>query len=213
MDWKQFANLIIDNIEGGYYHPDMKTKLKNGDAMGISGETLFGMDRLNGGELMKTADGVKFWSLADSIFQNHHGDTAWYNYKPGGAAGQELRRLAGRMMLTQYEKYTAKYLSAAARSAVNKSPKLQLHFYYACWNGPKAFEYYAGKINSAVSAGTTSEAALLDVAYTSRKNYISKSAEPVKKCWGLIKSGGSWWPWLIAAAAVVALLRNSRGGA
>lgn len=214
MDYKKFTNLVIDNIEGGYYHPDMKSKLKGGENMGISGETLFGMDRVNGGNLMKTDTGLKFWAIVDRIFSDKHGNTSYYNYKPGGSDGAQLRALACELMKGQYQKYTAQYLSAEARKLVNRSPRLQFHFFYACWNGPVAFEYYAKAINSAVAAGTTNEAALLDVAYNSRTRYISKSAAPVKKCWDMIGSGGgSWWPWLIAAAAVVALLRNSRGGA
>jgi hypothetical protein len=27
----KYVTIIIDNLEGGYYHPDMKPKLKNGE--------------------------------------------------------------------------------------------------------------------------------------------------------------------------------------
>ena len=38
--FEKLTNLVIAYLEGGYYHPDMKAKLKGGDAMGDSGETM-----------------------------------------------------------------------------------------------------------------------------------------------------------------------------
>jgi hypothetical protein len=42
-------NIIIEKLEGGYYHPDMLTdgRIKDG-RYGGSGETMFGIDRKTG---------------------------------------------------------------------------------------------------------------------------------------------------------------------
>ena len=48
-DWQKIVNLVIDNLEGGYYNPEMFQKNPKKFTMyKNSGETMFGLDRLKG---------------------------------------------------------------------------------------------------------------------------------------------------------------------
>ena len=68
------ADLIITNIEGGYYSP---VRHKSA-AMLDSGETMFGIDRKHGGAYNTSEAGKKFWAIID---QN---SASWeWNYKGG----------------------------------------------------------------------------------------------------------------------------------
>lgn len=157
-----YANLIIDNIEGGYYSPERHYN----DAMGKSGETMFGMDRKWGGAVVNDSEpGKKFWALVDA------NSSSWpYNGK-GGSAEKDLRKLAAEIMWLSYEKYSESYLSEQARKIIGKSPKLETHFYYACWNGPVHFKNFADTINSAIQSGSKSREQLEKIAIESRLNH------------------------------------------
>ena len=63
--FKQITNMVIDSLEGGYYHPDMLKDGRVKDARyGASGETMFGIDRLAGNS-DKTPQGKAFWKIMD----------------------------------------------------------------------------------------------------------------------------------------------------
>ena len=58
IDYVKYGSLVIENFEGGYFHPDMYKANpsffnKNGtvdNAYARSGETMFGFDRVAGGD-------------------------------------------------------------------------------------------------------------------------------------------------------------------
>lgn len=143
----QYTDYIIQNIEGGYYHPNMKAANPSKfAAMGISGETLFGMDRLHGGSLMTSDAGKKFWALVDA----QNASSKWaYNYIPTGDLGAQLRSLACEMMYSQYTKLSATYLKDV-QSLVSASKELEVHFFYACWNGAGWFQHFAQELTAEV---------------------------------------------------------------
>lgn len=197
-----YADLLIKNIEGGYYNPARH----NTANMGASGETMFGMDRKNGGsDITESEAGRKFWALVDA------NSAAWpWNYK-GGQLENELKKLAAQMMFDRFTRYSNSYLSAAARQKVSQSKKLQLHFYYACWNGSGWFQTFAKAINNAVAAGITDISKLEDVAINSRLNSsnsnIKKGGQIMKnKIWPELNGGGGWVLWLLAAGASIYFL-------
>ena len=68
---------IVDNLEGGYYHPThaFSFKQKDRDIYKNSGETLYGLDRYAGNNEgirkgPKNQSGVDFWSAVDAISGN-----------------------------------------------------------------------------------------------------------------------------------------------
>lgn len=215
--WDNMTNLIINYLEGGYYHPDMKSKLKGGDNLGNSGETMFGFDRKASGDLVNTDNGREFWRIVDSGYINHHADVKYYNDKADGkliaaSVGQVLRSLISKIMQIQFNKYAA-WLSPAAKQLVMASPALLFQFFYACWNGPGRFQTFANLVNAAVANGTTAAAALYKLVDNNRRSWGSWAAqradtinEIINKHLGGVPSEGSGGGWvLIAAAAALTL--------
>ena len=183
------TGVVIDKLEGGYVHPDMRTR--NPSKFGAyhrSGETMFGLDRhaghglyystprktsdvlsnlkyiYDGSYQYKTPDAKEFWTTIDK--QNARKNWNWL-YK-GGDLYPKLKKLAGGIMLPHYTNLANKYLSEKSREIIESDPRLLFHFIYACWNGSGWFKKFAEKFNQAVASGTTNKNSLLDVAIKSR---------------------------------------------
>lgn len=162
-------NKIIDGLEGGYYHPNMKARNPSKFAvMGSSGETMYGMDRKHGKQEQYAA-GQEFWKLIDA----ENASTNWgYNYKlddnPGLAS--KLKKLIADIMKPLFEKFSNTYLSPEAKQIVMSNPPLYVHFVYATWNGSGWFKKFAKTINEEVAKGITDPGQLGDIAVQSRKN-------------------------------------------
>jgi len=150
VDFVKITGQVIDKLEGGYYHPDMRYRLP-GDwsKYGRSGETMFGIDRLRGGTINDTPAGKEFWSIID----NANAKNTWkWNYK-GGQLGERLKVLVAQMMKPQYDSYCRSYLTPEALKIVNSSKALTFNFIYATWNGPGWFKQFAAKFNEDVKNG------------------------------------------------------------
>lgn len=192
-----YADLIIDNIEGGYYSPTRHYS----SAMGKSGETMFGMDRKWGGTVVNNSvPGQKFWKIIDA------NSSSWgYNSK-GGKHEKELKKLAAEIMYISYDKYFKQYLSEKAQKLVKKSQKLEAHLFYACWNGVVRFKDFATVINKAVESGTKKLSDLEKIAIDSRLNYNV----------ALIRKGGekmqnNIWPKLSSKRKILPIILISGG--
>lgn len=196
-NFAKYADLIIDKIEGGYYHPTRHYS----EAMGDSGETMFGIDRKNGGSDIKDSEaGRKFWALIDANAAN------WKRGYRGGSLENQLKQLALKMMYDRYTRYSNSYLTAEARKQVFKSPKLETHFFYACWNGPGRFQNFAKEINSAVAAGQS----LTQLEQTALNSRLNSSVSLIRtggailrdRIWPELGNGGGGWLWWLLAAGV-----------
>jgi hypothetical protein len=155
LDVKDFDSIVakvIDQLEGGYYHPDM---LKDGrvkdQRYSASGETMMGIDRKAGGDINTTPEGIEFWNLIDAA----NARTEWKWLYRGGPLESQLRKLAGKMIKRYYNQFSQRYLSEKALKIVNENPKLLFNFVYAVWNGPGWFKNFAEDINVAVEKGIT----------------------------------------------------------
>jgi hypothetical protein len=149
IDFIALTGQVIDQLEGGYYHPDMRYRLK-GDwsKYGRSGETMFGIDRLRGGSINTTSAGKEFWNLID----NANAKNTWKWNDKGGQLGERLKVLAAQMMKPQFELYMRKYLTPEAQKIVNSSKALTFNFIYATWNGPGWFQKFGKKFNEDVKS-------------------------------------------------------------
>ena len=159
---------VIDNLEGGYYHPNMGKdgRLKSTSGMGDSGETMMGIDRKHGGSINTSSSGIEFWNLIDKSGASKN----WkYNYK-GGSLESKLKDLVVRMIKPNYEQYSRRYLTPEAQQIVNSNPALMFHFIYAVWNGPGWFKHFANKINDEVKKGNTNPDDLAKFAIRTRVN-------------------------------------------
>ena len=204
--FRKVTEVVILKLEGGYFHPDMRTKSpKKFGPYHRSGETMFGLDRHAGHDLYyktkRKSDDVinnlsfiysdtykyiskeseEFWTTIDKANARKNWD--WL-YK-GGSKETRLRQLAATIMYPQYLRHSKNYLSEKSRQIVASDPRLAFHFSYACWNGSGWFQKFANKFNEAVKSGTTSPNALLEVALNSRINsgvkLISGGGEKIKK--------------------------------
>jgi hypothetical protein len=150
VDFVKITGQVIDKLEGGYYHPDMRYRLP-GDwsKYGRSGETMFGIDRLRGGSINETPAGKEFWGIIDNV----NAKNTWkWNYK-GGQLGERLKVLVAQMMKPQYDSYCKSYLTPEALKIVNSSKALTFNFIYATWNGPGWFKKFATRFNEDVKSG------------------------------------------------------------
>lgn len=216
----KYVNYIIDYLEGGYYHPDMKSKLVNGENMLDSGETMFGIDRQNGAPLFSTGTpaAIAFWQLVDDAYSTHHGDTGYYNDKADGrkvaaSIGNQLRSYAAQMIIDAFER-NAQYLSEGAREIVFDNPRLLLQFLYATYNGPGNFKLFADLVNSAYANGERSALAFWDLVQSARRN---RGGQWVKMADGLDliantynidadASGSGIWLWLLGGGLLLAAI-------
>jgi peptidoglycan hydrolase-like protein with peptidoglycan-binding domain len=161
-DWQGMVNLVIDKLEGGYYHPDM---LKDGRVRdlryGSSGETMFGLDR-RAGKNESTSAGREFWDYIDSL--NARSNWKWnYMAKDNPEVGTKLRVLAGNYIKPLYGQFMKSYLSPEAAAIVNNYAPLTFNFIYATWNGPGWFERFAKPLNNSVASGNTDPKSLNDL--------------------------------------------------
>ena len=200
---------VIKRLEGGYFHPDMRTK--NPDKFGAynrSGETMYGLDRhaghglyynekrldddviknmknIYGGRYTYKTDAAReFWKTID--LSNARQKWAW-NYIPDEPLKSGLRLVASKIMYKPFMDYSKAYLSPQARNIVFSDPRLLFHFSYATWNGPGWFKKFASDINEAVKNGITSPEKLLQIAIFSRTKEGLKKGSAANS---LIKQGG-----------------------
>lgn len=163
--YTKVVGFVIDNLEGGYYHPQMLVDGRVKDQRySNSGETMFGIDRKAGGAINDTTAGKQFWSLID----NANAKNTWkWNYK-GGQLGDQLKKLAADIIYPEYDSFSKKYLSPKAKQLVESDDRLLFNFVYASWNGAGWFKKFADKFNAAVAAGVTNLDELTKVAVAAR---------------------------------------------
>jgi hypothetical protein len=166
-DFDGIVQKVVQELEGGYYHPNM---LKDGrvkdQRYAGSGETMFGIDRKTGGSINTTSAGKQFWSIIDG--QNAKNKWKW-NYF-GGPLQSQLMSLIPKMMKPLYDQYCKSYLSPKAIQIVNSTPPLMFHFVYGVWNGPGWFQKFAKKINLQVANGNLDPVYLTKSAVSHRIN-------------------------------------------
>lgn len=181
MDIYTLGKYIIDNLEGGYYHPAMKPYLPNGDKMLDSGETMFGMDRTGGSDIVNSEDGKDFWNLIDANYYTHHADRAYYNDMADGkriakSVGDELRRLATNMMKNRFDRYSKSLLPGVYNLVIN-DPRLLLQFLYACWNGVGNFNTFAQVANNTYNSGKKDVGSIYNAINATRRNMPGATAQ------------------------------------
>lgn len=190
------VNLVIDNLEGGYYHPQMLNDGRVKDSRyKKSGETMFGIDRARGGDINTSTAGKKFWNIID----NANASSTWkWNYK-GGNLAVELKTLVSDMMFPLYTSLSSRYLDLKAKDIIDTDDRLLFHFIYGTWNGPGWFKKFAEIINKAVKNGITDTNKLTQIAIDSRtsegyergskpNSLIAQGAKKIAELFGTLKT-------------------------
>jgi hypothetical protein len=206
--FKSVTKLVIDKLEGGYFHPNMRTANPNKfGSYHRSGETMFGLDRHAGHGLFystprksddvlsnlkfiesgaysyKTPQAKEFWETIDKANAKNN----WKWLYRGGSLEDRLKDLTSEMMLTVYERNAKNFLKPETKAIVDSDNRLLFHFIYGSWNGPGWFKKFAEDMNKAVASGITNTDKLSQVALDSRTKEGLKVGEPPVK---LIKDGG-----------------------
>ena len=183
-----YAKIIIDKFEGGYFNPGMPEG--SDPVYARSGETMMGIDRLRSSYESDTDEGRKFWELIDANSgwaEESDGEEKWaYNYR-GGDLEPQLTDFVAIIMEPQHNKNFDKYLSAEGKKIVNSDYNLTFHFVRATWNGSGWFQYFARKIDEAIVNGITNPEELMSVAMDSRINTTYTKDDNSKK---LIRRSG-----------------------
>lgn len=160
MTRQELVNWIIDNIERGYYSPELHGKML------ASGETMMGIDRANSPKWGETPAGKQFWSLVDAnkgawienaLKQKNPHLTRSYL---GGPVEGQLKQLVAGIVLGEYTKWLDQLLGDKYKQYVIGYAPLELHFIYAVWNGYGWFGWFASIIKTAVDSGITNRVEL-----------------------------------------------------
>jgi hypothetical protein len=177
-NFKKAVNDVIDNIEGGYYTPGQV----DDERYARSGETMFGIDRLRGGDINKTSAANEFWSLIDKSKEENPEEWKW-NYK-GGKLKPQLKQLTSEMIKPQFENFFNRYLSKEAQDVVNSDYRLFFNFVYATWNGQGWFRKFANKLNYEVKKGNYDTTNLFNKMINAREqsgnSLIAQHADTIK---------------------------------
>jgi len=183
-NFKYVTSIVIDKLEGGYYHPNM---LKDGRVKdkryANSGETMFGIDRKAGGTINVTPIGKKFWALIDGANAKNNWD---WGYR-GGSLKTQLMDYVSQMMYDVYKYNANRYLSPKSQEIINSDNRLLFNFIYASWNGSGWFRKFATDFNKKVASGETNTDNLTKfVIYLRTKEGLTSGSAPNS----LIKQGG-----------------------
>jgi len=167
--WDKITKKIIDEFEGGYWNPKCGHTTKG---MGISTETMFGLDRKNG-NWESTQDGKEFFRIIDNektkLGLKPFCKKWFHNYK-GGDLENTLKTLASKIIKNQYD-INSKEFSPELRKRVESNDRLLLHFSYACWNGPGHFENFRKSLERGLKSGK-SDSQLIKQAISDRKKTV-----------------------------------------
>jgi hypothetical protein len=185
-DLDYLTELIINNIEGGYYHPGM-----NKSGMGRSGETLYGIDRLAGAENNRTPIAVEFWNLVDEESgwaQQSQGKPKWKHYhKP---SNPKLLELVKKLMSKNYGLYKGWHgVTPEMEKLIESDARLQLHFFYGIWNGYGNYgKFYKDLVNFVKTNPNPNIKDVVESALESRaRHFGSDKANKVKETMNMIK--------------------------
>jgi hypothetical protein len=205
---------VINKLEGGYFHPlhawdskgnfkpsfDYRSPKGSGISPGNSGETLWGIDRPNGGHeknpnsIIKNA-GIKFWNEIDTlsgfgIYKNQNQSVKKYNwdpkkypkpqgtwnwlYNPGFKAGTVLADNAQIIIKQGFETDMRKYFgSHPLANIIRNDGRLLFMYYRAWWNGPGWFQKFSNNLKNIYNSGTTDIDKLICADLTYRYNIYS----------------------------------------
>jgi hypothetical protein len=191
---KTFRDIFIDivnNFEGGYFNTIMFEDGRlppddpNRSKYKTSGETLFGIDRINGS---KTEAALKFWKYVDSLKPN--GKSKWKYLSHGPENNKaELYKLAARILEPKYiQKWNN--IPSNLRKIIESDGRLHTALAYGVWNGDLYYNKYIELITAEYNNGITNPIELLKKHIEHRKDvnkYFPKKPPHAKN---ILRTGG-----------------------
>jgi len=199
-DFDSLVKIIIDNLEGGYFHPNMYKKDPSFfNNYSKSGETMFGLDRHAGHDLFykdkrKSSDvfkNMEYIEKGEYTYTNQYAERFWKlidsknakeNWKwryDGGEIREELIKLASNIIKPYFIELMNTFLSSEAIKIIKRDGRLLFHFIYATWNGRGWFRKFANDINSLIESGINDPDELVEQAIYSRtQEGLIKGSKP-----------------------------------
>jgi hypothetical protein len=170
----ELTGVVIDNFEGGYYHPDMKKNFKPSDQkkFGDSGETMYGLDRKHGAALAKYDEWNVFWETVDLLKAKYPNEWKYNAKNMEGAAS--LKTYAAKIMFKWFSYLAGKYILISSMDEIANDDRLVIHFSYASWNGEGWFERYAKALNAAIKLYEGNKEAIFTTAIKARTESSNK---------------------------------------
>lgn len=164
------TKVVIDNLEGGYYHPDMLSlfNVRSQAVLKASGETMFGLDRKHGIQLAKYPEWNLFWAAIDK--NRHNFPIRWKHEYRGGEIESELKMLASVIMYKWFQYLAKKYILVGSLDEIENDERLIIHFSYAAWNGEGFFKRFANALNKAITKYEGNKEAIFKYAFDERLN-------------------------------------------
>ena len=215
---KYLTDIVIDNFEGGYYHPQMKEYLKGGENMKDSGETMYGIDFKHSGSLGQSQFAQEvhdYFAPYVAKVTNNASAMKIYNDKANGkktcpaSYGQKWRPMVAQLMLNLFKQYFSQ-LNAGAQQMVLNDKSLMLQFWYAVWNGAGRFQKFAQIMNAAYNNGERNpqniNILILNERYKLPYNSTKKMDEITAKWYGKpnkTAKKGSVLPWLLVGGVLL----------
>lgn len=174
------TKVVIDNLEGGYYHPDMLPQFnaRSQAILKASGETMFGLDRKAGVQLSAYPEWKSFWSIIDR--DRSRFPTRWKHEYRGGNAESELKMLASVIMYKWFQYLAKKYILVGSLDEIENDERLIIHFSYAAWNGEGWFKKYATALNNAILKYPNNKEMIFNEAFKERLYATNKWGIPNK---------------------------------
>lgn len=176
--FSSLTSIVIDNFEGGYYHPNMLKNFKPSDQAVLknSGETMFGLDRMAGAKLSKYIDWSKFWHMIDE--DRSANPFNWkYQYR-GGKLSLILKQLTSAIMYQWFTELAKKYILVGSMGEIANDDRLIIHFSYASWNGEGCFQKYSTALNNAIIKYEGNKEAIFNEAIKARTMATTKLGLP-----------------------------------
>jgi hypothetical protein len=171
--FESLFKIMVDNIEGGYFHPThaftynkftKKSELSQGfKSMFTSGETLWGIDRVNGAwevftlsRPTRTTNGIAFWDAVDKQsgfgkykpqnqtkepnlwnIQKYPKISTGWGYNKGPKSSSMLFKFASKMMEDEFMYYMDKYFksSTTIKQLILNDGRLKFMFMRSLWAG------------------------------------------------------------------------------
>jgi hypothetical protein len=170
--FNEIAIIVIAELEGGYYHPNMLVDGRVKDPRyGGSGETLFGLDRLKGGkDVILCEPCKKFWSELDRVDAANR----WkWLYIPPDPLRSKLFTYTSEIMEPIFNKSFNSFVkNKDLQNLIKSDGRLYFNFVYAQWNGPGWFKGFAKEIEKAYDSGIKDAEKLAALFVRLRKNNI-----------------------------------------
>jgi len=198
-NFSKITDKVIEKFEGGYWNPFCIKHPKEG--MGVSTETMFGLDRYNG-NIESTPEGKEFFKILDdekyklgAKSKGSGKDMKWkrmddfcqkwtWGYN-GGDKRDILKQLTIKIMNKHFDDNLRNFVKdSKTKEKIKTIPGLTLHMSYASWNGPGFFRDFAKTLQDGVASGK-SDKDLINIAIKDRTslglNNQQKVVDEIKK--------------------------------